>query len=151
MNSNCFRRLNLDQILDVIDRVRYCTLALVNQDNTPYINPMMYNYSFDCDELLILMVCNVDDPVVDMINANPNIEVQFIEDITRGSNFAYKTVNTKGIGSFITDEEEKKETYEWVLERNKENYDYIENCMDQSGICMLKVTVNLAEGKVFMF
>ncbi|MEM2109691.1 MAG: pyridoxamine 5'-phosphate oxidase family protein [Candidatus Odinarchaeota archaeon] len=112
---------DLHEILEIIDRQRYMTLALC-KDNTPYLVTLTYAYDFE--NQFFYFHCANAGRKKDYIEANPLVYGQILEDdgyLDGECLHAFKTVQFTGRAKIILDEEVKRKALNMLIEKHESN------------------------------
>lgn len=76
MNKINCRDLSLNEIINLLNKVNYCRLGVV-EDNKPYIIPMWFNYRFNKDSIKFFLHSRKTGMKIDCIKRNSNVVLEF--------------------------------------------------------------------------
>jgi len=126
---------DLKEILELINRQRYMSLALCN-GNTPYL--VTVTYVFDFEDYYFYFHCANTGRKIDYIKANPAVYGQILEDdgyLDGECLHAFKTVQFTGKAEIIVDEGAKRKALIMLIEKHESNPEKSKNrFMTQSKI-----------------
>ncbi|TFG41620.1 MAG: pyridoxamine 5'-phosphate oxidase family protein, partial [Bacteroidia bacterium] len=141
-----------DEIEAIISQCDVCRIALVD-DNVPYIVTMNFGYSFG-EESKLFFHCAGEGRKIDIIRKNNFVcfEMDTDHDLKRGDkacDFSMKYRSVVGWGNiyFITDEEEKKEGLNSIMQHYTDQtaFTYNQNVINKTTV--LKLIIRTMTGK----
>jgi len=104
---------DIKEILDIIDRCPVCHLGM-SVDNTPYIVPMNFGYSYLDGELTLYFHGALEGRKVDFLTKNKNICfcIDLAHELIVGTaasaySYKYESVMGTGVAEFIEGDDEK--------------------------------------------
>ena len=99
----------------ILDKAKVVHLGLA-VDNEPYVVPMNYGYTYENEKLVLFLHSAHRGKKLDMLRANPKVffEIDCDQESFEGVKpcqygMVYSSVMGRGVASFVTDVEEKKQ------------------------------------------
>ncbi len=105
---------DINRILDILDQSAVARIAMVTKENTPYIVPMNYGYTYIEGALCLYFHCANEGRKLDILKQNNNVcfEIGSAHSLITGGqpeaySYAYESIIGFGKVSFLMTEEEK--------------------------------------------
>lgn len=142
-----------EEIERIILSCEVCNLAMVDQENKPYVIPMNFGYKQD----VIYLHSSQNGKKVDILKNNPKVAVSFStghelrwqsEKVACSYSMKYKSVLASGNVEFVEDREEKIAALDVIMENYaKQSFKYSEPSLKE--VLVFKVLVNKLEGRAY--
>lgn len=146
------RKLEAEEVKDILKRGEYGVLATVTPDGLPYSIPM--SYAYDEEENAIYLHCTVEGgQKIDNISANPHVCFTVVSETeVMAEKFATKYWSANAMGEIITvkDTEEKKKGLFRLIRKYSRGFEekglkYIDSAVDKVNV--LKLNISSMSGK----
>lgn len=151
MSHSCYQELTLNQILQNIQSDGFCYLGLASQQDDPYINPMMYAYTYHDERLVIYMVANENSDAIHILKGNNKVDILLMRRQPMMNAYCYDSVHLKGCAVKIGDENEQAYIFDLLLRREKETRRYMEKCINEKTAVFFKIDIDSSSGRRYHF
>ena len=146
--------IDINEILDIIGKCKYCRLGL-SENNTPYIIPLNYGFSYDNNKLIFYFHSAKEGKKLDIIQKNNNacFEIDCDTRLIEGEkpcDYGYEFKSIIGFGKIIIIEtiEGKTKGLNYLMKHQtgKEiNYNYKNN--ELNNVIIFKMEIEELTGK----
>jgi len=146
--------IDINEILDIIGKCKYCRLGL-SENNTPYIIPLNYGFSYDNNKLIFYFHSAKEGKKLDIIQKNNNacFEIDCDTRLVEGEkpcDYGYEFKSIIGFGKIFIMEtiEEKTKGLNYLMKHqtgNEIKYNYKNN--ELNNVIIFKMEIEELTGK----
>lgn len=139
---------------DIISRCQYCSMAMVDQDNRPYVLPMNFGYA----EGVVYLHSAPEGKKVDILHSNSKVCLAFStdhelryqsENVACSYSMKYRSVLIYGKVTFITDPDEKRRVLNIIMKQYTGRDDFKYNDPAIKNVLVYKVVAEKMEGRAY--
>jgi len=139
---------------DVIARCRYCTMAMIDQNNHPYVLPMNFGYAHG----VVYLHSAPEGKKVDILRNNNRVCLAFStdhelrhqnEDVACSYSMKYRSVLIYGKVEFIDDPTEKRRVLNILMKQYTGRDDFKYNDPAINNVLVYKVVAEKMEGRAY--
>lgn len=139
---------------DIISRCHYCSMAMVDQDNLPYVLPMNFGYA----DGVVYLHSAPEGKKVDILRNNSHVCLAFStdhelrhqsEDVACSYSMKYRSVLIYGKVTFITDPDEKRRVLNIIMKQYTGRDDFKYNDPAIKNVLVYKVLAEKMEGRAY--
>jgi len=143
----------LPEIERIIAKCSYCSLAMVDAANKPYVINMNFGYR----DKTVYFHCAPTGKKIDILKNNPHVSVGFScdhelrfqnSDVACSYSMKYRSVLGSGEVEFVTDTREKVDALDCIMRQYTESdYRYSDPAIEN--VCVFKVKLDTIEGRAY--
>ncbi len=144
----------IEQKEEIINKCDVCSVAMVGENNTPYVLPFNFAYR---DQVLYLHSAP-EGKKIDILHQNNKICVSFStdhklyhqnENVACSYSMKYKSVLLHGRVSFIEELDKKKEILNMIMQKYSSRDDFKYSLPALKNVLIMKVVADEIEGRTF--
>ena len=142
-----------EEIERIIGKCEVCYIAMVDEENKPYVIPMNFGYKDDC----IYLHSSQTGKKIDILGKNSNVCVSFStdhllrwqsENVACSYSMKYRSVLAYGKVEFVEDSNQKIEALNIIMSQyTKKEFSYSEPAVKD--VKVFKVVVEKLEGRAY--
>jgi uncharacterized protein len=143
----------IQQVELVIKKCQYCHVAMVDENNKPYLLPFNFGYH----EGVVYLHSGPQGKKIDILKKNPNVCINFTTDhelfhqhpeVACSYGMRYRSVLISGKVEFITDYDQKVVVLNNIMHQFVDgNFTYSEPAVNN--VCVYKVPIDEFSGKIY--
>jgi uncharacterized protein len=143
----------IQQIELVLKKCQYCHVAMVDQDNMPYVLPFNFGYH----DGVVYLHSGPEGKKIDILKKNPNVCINFTADhelfrqhaeVACSYGMRYRSVIIHGKVEFINDYDKKIEALNRVMKQYVDGtFNYAPPSVNN--VCVYKVAIDAFSGKIY--
>lgn len=149
------REITLQSAMEeIIAKCRYCTMAMIDQNNEPYVLPMNFGYT----DGVVYLHSAPEGKKVDILRNNNRVCLAFStdhelrhqnEEVACSYSMKYRSVLVYGKVEFIEDPAEKRRALNILMKQYTGNDNYKYNDPAIKNVLVYKVVAEKMEGRAF--
>jgi nitroimidazol reductase NimA-like FMN-containing flavoprotein (pyridoxamine 5'-phosphate oxidase superfamily) len=136
----------ISDIEPIIQNCKTCHIAMVDENNKPYLLPFNFGY----DNGIIYLHSDPIGKKIDILKENPNVCINFStdyelfhinEDVACSYGMRYKSVLVNGVVEFIEDNVSKLEAFNIFMKNYVPNREFNYSDPSINNVCVFKVKI----------